>query len=72
MILYSTLKSLTEEELSILFLITQKFFSWEINYKILTTLRVDIVSKIIDVLKPQALEEKQEIFDKLKEKILSQ
>lgn len=72
MILTNTINSLTEDELSLLFFIGQKFFSWEINFSVIKALRVDIVIRLLDILKPQALEEKQDIFVKLKEKLLSQ
>jgi hypothetical protein len=72
MIFSYTLNSLTEEEISILYLIGGKFLPFEPNFEILKTLRIPIVLKILDVLKPQALEEKQEIFNSLKEKLSTQ
>jgi hypothetical protein len=72
MIYSYTLNSLTEEEISILYLIANKFLPFEPNFTTLKTLRIPVVLKLIDVLKPQALEEKQEIFDKLKEKLSAQ
>lgn len=72
MIYQSTIDNLSEDELSILFLICQKFFDpinleAKINY--VKMLRVNIILSIIDILKAQALEEKKEIFDSLKKKL---
>jgi hypothetical protein len=72
MIYSYTLNSLTEEEISILYLIGEKFLSFEPNFDVLKTLRIPVVLKLIDILKPQALEEKQEIFNSLKEKLSAQ
>jgi hypothetical protein len=72
MIFSHTLQSLTEEEVSILYLICQRFLPFEPNHMTLKTLRIPIILKIIDVLKPQALDEKQTIFDTLKEKLSAQ
>lgn len=72
MIFQDKIKELTEEELSILFLVSEKFlaplgYSTNINY--VKMLNIGHTCKIIDVLKPQALSEKQEIFDNLKKKL---
>jgi len=72
MIFSYTLNSLTEEEISILYLIGGKFLPFEPNFEVLKALRIPIVLKLIDILKPQALEEKQEIFNSLKEKLSAQ
>jgi hypothetical protein len=72
MIFSHTLQSLTEEEVSILYLICQRFLPFEPNHMTLKTLRIPIILKIIDVLKPQAHDEKQAIFDTLKEKLSAQ
>ena len=72
MIYSHTLHDLTEEEISVLYLIAGRVLSFEPNFNILKALRIPAVLKIIDVLKPQALEEKKDIFDKLKEKLSAQ
>jgi len=72
MIYSHTLQGLTEEEVSILYLICQRFLPFEPNHTTLRTLRIPVVLKIIDVLKPQGLDEKQTIFDTLKEKLSAQ
>ena len=72
MIYSHTLNDLTEEEISILYLIAGKVLTFEPNFDILKALRIPVILKILDVLKPQALEEKKEIFDKLKEKLSAQ
>lgn len=72
MIYRSTINNLTEEELSILFLIADKFLSplnVDTTINFVKMLRVDIVCKIIDVLKSQAQEQYQNIFDTLKKKL---
>jgi len=72
MIFQSTLDTLTEEEESILFLICYKFIAplgYDTKYNFLKSLRVNVVLGIIDVLKSQALPEKQEIFESLKKKL---
>lgn len=72
MIYQSTINNLTEEELSILFLISNNFlvhFNIETNVHFVKMLRVDVVVKMIDVLKNQAKEECKEIFDSLKKKL---
>lgn len=72
MIYSHTLNDLTEEEISVLYFISERVLSFEPNFNILKALRIPAVLKIIDVLKPQALEDKREIFDKLKEKLSAQ
>lgn len=72
MIYQSTINTLTEEELSILFLISNNFlvhFNIETNVHFVKMLRVDVVVRMIDVLKNQAKEECKEIFDSLKKKL---
>lgn len=72
MIYSQTLKTLDEDELSILFLICEKMFEpigLNATYHFLKMLRLDITLKIIDVLKNQALDEKKYIFDSLKKKL---
>lgn len=72
MIFEQTLKTLTEEELSILFLICEKIFEpigISAKFDYVKMLRLDITLKIIDVLQSQALEEKKEIFSSLKKKL---
>lgn len=72
MIYQSTIDTLTEEELSILYLISNNFlvqFNIETNIHFIKMLRVDVVSKMLDVLKNQALPECQEIFESLKKKL---
>jgi hypothetical protein len=75
MILTHTLNNLTEEEISILFFIGDKLFSplgikFKINY--IKMFRIHVLIPIIDTLRSQALEEKHNIFDSLKEKISNQ
>jgi hypothetical protein len=72
MIYSHTLNDLSEEEISILYFIAGKVLTFEPNFDILKALRIPVILKILDVLKPQALEEKKEIFDKLKEKLSAQ
>jgi hypothetical protein len=72
MIYQSTLDTLTEDEMSILYLICNNFLARldiEMNYTFIRMLRVDVVLKMIDVLKLQAKEECREIFDSLKKKL---
>ena len=75
MILSSTLNSLTEEELSILFYIGHQIFlpqNIDIKFDYLKMLRVHTIIPMIDFLKTQALEDKIIFFDSLKEKISNQ
>lgn len=72
MIFQSTIDTLTEDELSILFLISNNFLSslgLEPNIKFVKMLRKDVISKIIDILKPQALEQNRYIFESLQKKL---
>lgn len=72
MIYQSTLNTLTEDELSLLFLISNNFlapFNIDTNMHFIKMLRVNVVLKMLDVLKPQAKEENQVIFDSLKKKL---
>jgi len=67
-----TLNELNEEELSILFLICQKYLEplgIHATFNFVKMLKKDITFRIIDVLKSQALEEKKEVFDSLKKKL---
>jgi hypothetical protein len=67
-----TLNELNEEELSILFLICQKYLEplgIQATFNFVKMLKKDITFRIIDVLKSQALEEKKEVFDSLKKKL---
>lgn len=75
MIYEQTLRTLTEDELSILFLIVDKFLSPlgvspAFNY--LKMLKLDTTNKIIDILQSQALPEKKETFTTLKNKLNQQ
>jgi len=75
MIYSHTLKELTEEELSVLFFICERFLACiglEIKYDYLKMLRLDVVLRMIDVLKAQALDDKKIIFDNLKNKLAQQ
>jgi len=72
MIYNSTINTLSEEELSILFLISDKFLSplnIDTTIHFVKMLKIDVVCLIIDVLKPQAQEQFQNIFDSLKKKL---
>ena len=72
MIYEQTLRSLDEEELSILFLICEKMFepiSIHATFHYLKMLRLNVILKMIDVLQAQALEEKKEVFVSLKKKL---
>lgn len=72
MIYNSTIASLTEEELSILFLICDKFLAplnIETKIDFVRMLRVNVICNILDVLKPQSLEQFHEVFDSLKKKL---
>jgi len=72
MIYQSTINSLTEDELSVLFFIFNYFFESigiEPRIEFIKMMKIDALQKIIDVLRPQALVEKQEIFDSLKKKL---
>ena len=72
MIYQSTINSLTEDELSILYFIADRFLSpfGTVRVDYVKMLRVDVVCKMLDVLKPQAIETNQNIFDSLKKKLL--
>lgn len=73
MITANTLQTLTEEEISILFFIVEKSMPWlQPNFNFIKLLRKDITLRIIDVLKRQAIPEKQSIFDTLKEKLAAE
>lgn len=75
MIYGQTLRSLSEDEISILFLICDKLLSpcnVDLSFNYLKMLRLDVTCKIIDVLETQALEEKKEIFRSLKNKLTQQ
>ncbi|NBW56592.1 hypothetical protein EBR43_02170 [bacterium] len=72
MIFQGKINELTEDELSILFLICEKFLQplgMSASLHFVKMLDINVVCKIVDVLKPQALLEKQEIFDNLKKKL---
>jgi len=75
MILSDTIRSLTEEELSILFFIGDKILSplgVDVKVEHLKMLKVHALVSILESLKLQALEEKTIFFDSLKEKISNQ
>jgi len=75
MIYGQTLRSLSEDEISILFLICDNLLSpcnVDVSFNYLKMLRLDVTCKIIDVLETQALEEKKEIFRSLKNKLTQQ
>jgi len=72
MIFNSTIASLTEDELSILFLICDKFLAplnIETKIDFIKMLKINVICNIIDILKPQAQEQYHEIFDSLKKKL---
>lgn len=72
MIYQSTIDTLTEDELSLLYLISNNFlvhFNIETNLHFIRMLRINVILKMLDVLKPQAKEENQPIFDSLKKKL---
>jgi len=73
MIYEQTLRSLNDDELSILFLICEKMFepiNISAKFQYLKMLRLNVILKMIDVLQTQALDEKKEIFNSLKKKLL--
>lgn len=73
MIYEQTLRSLNEDELSILFFICEKMFepiNINAKFQYLKMLRLNVILKMIDVLQTQAYEEKKEIFNSLKKKLL--
>jgi hypothetical protein len=73
MIFSHTLDALSEDEISILYFITASSMPWlDVKHDYLKLLRKDIVYKIIDVLKNQALDEYKNIFDSLKEKLAAE
>ena len=73
MIFSHTLDTLSEDEISILYLITASSMPWlDVKRDYLKFLRKDIVYKIIDILKNQALDEYKNIFDSLKEKLAAE
>lgn len=75
MIYQSTINELEEAELSLLFLIADKFLSpFQIPPKLqyVKMLRLDVVYRLLDILKPQAIEENKIVFDNLKNKLSSQ
>ena len=71
MIYQSTINSLTEDEHAILYFIADRFLSTfgTVHVDYIKMLRIDVVCKILDVLKPQAIETNQTIFDSLKKKL---
>jgi len=73
MIYRSTLDTLTEDELSILFFIADRFLNpLDININFIKMLRLNVVIPMLDVLKPQAIEQNRYIFDSLKNKLHNQ
>lgn len=75
MIYQSKINELDENELSILFLILDKFFrplNLEAKLEYVKMLRLDVICGMIDVLKTQAIDEYKNIFESLKNKLLSQ
>jgi len=75
MIYQSTLNTLTEEELSILYFILNNFFAplgLEPKIDFLKMLRLSVVLPMLDILKPQALEINQIFFESLKNKLQAQ
>jgi len=75
MIYSHTLNTLTEDELSILFYICELYFKpidIEIKFDFLKMLKKQTIIPIIEKLKHQAQEEKKNIFDTLKEKLLQE
>lgn len=75
MIYGQTLRSLTEDELSILFFICDRMLAplkLESTFHFLKFLRLDVTCRIIDVLETQALDDKKEIFKSLKNKLSQQ
>lgn len=75
MIYSQTLKSLTEDEISILFLICDKFLeplNISPSYNYLKMLNVNVTCRIIDILEAQAKEENKILFQSLKNKINQQ
>lgn len=75
MIYQSTINSLTEEELSILFFITEKFLSplsIDIKINFVKMLKLNVIFKMIEILQQQALDENKNIFDSLKNKLAQQ
>jgi len=72
MIFSSTIDTLTEDELSVLFYICHRVFEpigLEATLQFVKMLRIDITCKIIDVLQAQALDDKKEIFSSLRKKL---
>lgn len=73
MITTHTIKTLSEEEVSVLFFIIEQSMPWLTpNINFIKLLRKDITFKILDTLKRQALPDKQNIFDTLKEKLAAE
>lgn len=73
MIASHTLKTLSEEEISVLLFIVEQSMPWLTpNFNFIKFLRKDITFKILDTLKRQALPDKQNIFDTLKEKLVAE
>lgn len=73
MIFSHTLDSLSEDEISILYFIAASTMPWlDIKRDFLKYLRKDIVFRIIEVLKKQALDEYKSIFDTLREKLAAE
>jgi hypothetical protein len=73
MIFSHTLDSLSEDEISILYFIVASTMPWlDTKRDFLKYLRKDIVFRIIEVLKKQALDEYKSIFDTLREKLAAE
>jgi len=73
MISSHTLKTLSEEEISVLLFIIEQSMPWLTpNFSFVKLLRKDITFRILDTLKRQALPDKQSIFDTLKEKLAAE
>lgn len=63
------LKSLTEEELGILFMIAYNIFNYEVSYNSLKVLRKDPLINILEQLKNFIKEENKDILSNFQKKI---
>lgn len=73
MITSQTLKTLSDEEALVLYFIIEQSMPWlQPNFNFVKFLRKDVTFKILDTLKRQALPDKQNIFDTLKEKLAAE
>ena len=64
------LKTFTEEELGILFLIAENIFKFPVSYNSLKVIKKNVLINILEQLKPQILEENKIILENFQKKLI--